>query len=405
MSANLTEMKTLVEKRNNVITQAREIVEKAKTENRGLTTEEAANHAAAMDEAASIKTTLDAEARQAEAERQQEEFRTVTKPIFQTSDNASSHVEARSNVLASDEYRSAYAEYLRTGDRGPLAEYRAITGADPVAPTQLFGSVIEKLTAGSIIRPRANVQNFDSNIEIPVETTPGTAVWLAEGDTVAGDEPALEAKSLKAHKLGKLIPVPNEVVADEKIDLTNYLASAIARAHQNAEEQEFAIGTLATRPNGVVTGASVGVTAASATALTAAELLAFRRSLKTQYRPGAVIMGHEDVITAIEQLQSTVAQTQVPVFQPAVAFGQPDRLLGIEFISNPWMANTLEAGNKVLVYGNLQNYMIADRSQLVIDRSTDFKFDVDQTVYRAIKRTDAVLPIAESFVAFQMAAL
>ena len=389
---NKVEVKELIEERLNTLTEARSIVDKAHEEKRGLTAEESANHAKAMQHVADLKSRIDAEVSQSKIEDEQRSLEDELNEASRKPINVSEERGTLNPTLNSDEYRTAFDKYLRTGDPNYVSEYRdefrAIGSTDPVAPVAVFNQVIEKVSRGSIIRNLATVLTILSDTDFPVEQGPGTSTWLAERDLAAGTEPTLQRLALKAHKLGRLIKVPNEVVADEQINLTQYLANAIARTNSDLEEQAFVGGNGTTRPTGFIVDATQGAVSTEAS-LASADLLNLRRSLATQYRANAVMMASDGFIGFVEGLRVDTPLAEVPIFQPGTTFGQDDRILGVRLVTNPWMFSST---GPVLAYGDFSAYYIVDRAQsMVIKRSAERFFDSDETAYLGLQRVDGAL--------------
>lgn len=114
------------------------------------------------------------------------------------------------------------------------------------------------------------------------------------------------------------------------------------------------------QPTGLFTanGGTVGVTAASATAVTTDEVISLIYALKAPYRKNAKFLMNDATVSALRKLKDSNGQY---LWQPSLQAGQPDRLLGYEIYTSPY-APTLAAGALSIAFGDFQSYWIADRT-------------------------------------------
>ena len=97
--------------------------------------------------------------------------------------------------------------------------------------------------------------------------------------------------SIGAYKLATMIKVSEELISDSVFNLEQYIAKEFGRRIGSKEEEAFFIGDGTGKPTGIFNatgGAGVGITAASATALTIDEIMDLFYSLKAPYRKNAV---------------------------------------------------------------------------------------------------------------------
>ena len=127
------------------------------------------------------------------------------------------------------------------------------------------------------------------------------------------------------------------------------------------------LGTIeikAMKDHGYPVEVAVGVTAASATAITADELISLVYSLKAPYRSKAKFLMNDATVAAIRKLKDL---NGVYVWQPALTAGEPDRLLGYPLYTSPKVP-TMAAGARVIAFGDFSCYWIADRAGRTIKR-------------------------------------
>ena len=114
------------------------------------------------------------------------------------------------------------------------------------------------------------------------------------------------------------------------------------------------------RPTGLLHttgGAEVGVTAASATAITMEEVIDLFFSLKAPYRKNATFVVNDATVKAIRKLKDGQGQY---LWQPSITQGTPDTILNRPVVTSQYMP-IAAAGEKTILFGDLSYYWIADR--------------------------------------------
>ena len=151
---------------------------------------------------------------------------------------------------------------------------------------------MQSLGKKRIVREHAYVfQTNSGSHKIPVVTTKGTASWIDEEGAIPEGDDAFGQQTIGAHKVGTIIKVSEELLNDAAFDLEGYFSAEFARRIGNKEEDAFFNGDGASKPLGILAddgGADIGVTAASATAITAEEIISLFYSLEAPYRENAI---------------------------------------------------------------------------------------------------------------------
>ena len=304
---------------------------------------------------------------------------------------------------ASNGYKQIFVDYLRG-----IADNRAIRNAlqegtnsegGYLVPEEFENRVIDKLTQMNVIRQYAHVIRTSSNHKIPVEASVGVATWIAEEGQYQGTDPAFGQVTLDAYKVGQMIKVSDELLEDVAFDLEGYLADALAKAIATAEEAAFCTGNGSGKPTGIFTanGGSVGVTTAAADEITADEIINLVYSLAKPYRDNARFYLNDATIKEIRKLKDGNSQY---IWQPGLQEGQPDRLLGypVETTAAP----TISAGAYVIAFGDLDNYWIADRTDMDIRRLNELYAENGQVGFRGSRRVDGKVVMADGIKLLQM---
>ena len=237
---------------------------------------------------------------------------------------------------ASDEYRDNFWHMVR--DR--YAHYSVFNalqvGTDTeggyLVPDEYERTLVQALQEENKLRSLCKVIHTSSgDRKIPLVASHGTASWVDEEGQIPESDDSFGQISLGAHKVASIIKVSEELLKDSVFDVESYIATEFARRVGDAEEAAFINGDGAGKPIGLLhstNGAAAGVTAASATAFTADELIDLVYSLKAPYRKHALFLFNDQTLKAIRKLKDGNGQF---LWQPGLQAGQPNTLLGYRY--------------------------------------------------------------------------
>ena len=139
-------------------------------------------------------------------------------------------------------------------------------------------------------------------------------------------------------------------------------------------------------------GAETGITAASATAVTADELIDLYYSLKSPYRRNAVWTLNDSTVKAIRKLKDGNGQY---LWQPGITAGAPDMILGRPVRTSAYMP-AIAAGAKTIAFGDFSYYWIADRQGRSFKRLNELFAATGQVGFLASQRVDGKLVLPEA---------
>ena len=302
---------------------------------------------------------------------------------------------------ASDEYKNAFWNVTRHKDRlTPEMKNALQVGTDSeggyLVPDEFEKSLIAGLKLANVIRANAHVFTTSSGShKIPVVASNGTAAWLEEEGAFTPSDDSFGQVQLDAHKVGTLIKVSEELLADSAFDLESYIRAEFVRRIGDKEEEAFLVGNGTNKPTGILNatgGGQVGVTAASASTITADELIDLYYSLKAPYRKNAVWVLNDSTMKIIRKLKDGSGQY---LWQPALKDGEANTILGRPYFTSPY-APAVAAGAKSVLFGDLNYYWIGDREGITFRRLNELYAGNGQVGFLASKRLDGktVLPEA-----------
>ena len=301
---------------------------------------------------------------------------------------------------ATDEYRQNFWNMMRSKTPMPTVMNALQIGTDSeggyLVPDEYERTLVEALEEENVFRQLAKVIRTSSgDRKIPVMATKGTASWIDEEGAYLESDDSFGQVSIGAYKVGTMIKVSEELLNDSVFDLEAYISREFARRIGAKEEEAFFTGDGSGKPLGVLAatgGAETGVTAASATAITADELIDLFYSLKAPYRRNAVWVLNDSTIKAIRKLKDNQGQY---LWQPSLTAGAPDLLLGKPVRTSAYMP-AIAADAKTVAFGDFSYYWIADRQGRSFKRLNELYAATGQVGFLASQRVDGKLVLPEA---------
>ena len=308
--------------------------------------------------------------------------------------------EKEKSGRASDEYKGSFWNAMRVKAPMPSVLNALQEGTDSeggyLVPDEFERTLVEALEEENVFRTLAHVIRTSSgDRKIPVVASKGSASWVDEEGAYQESDDAFSQVSIGAYKLGTMIKVSEELLADSVFDLEAYISKEFARRIGAREEESFFNGDGKGKPLGILAaagGAEVGVTAASATAITADEVIDLFYSLKAPYRKNAVWLLNDATVKQIRKLKDTTGQY---LWQPSLVAGTPDTILGRPVKTSAFMP-TAAAGAKTIAFGDFKYYWIADRQGRTFKKLSELYAANGQVGFMGTQRVDGKLVLPEA---------
>ena len=369
----------LHEKRGRLVTQAREALEEIKKntdESRAAELE--ARHDAIMADFDKLDATIKREEKVADAERRAEEARAKMRPI-------PSDGEARGQDQGnSPEYRMVFAKVICGMQDDLTAEERAVlrhgvtkfesraqtagttTAGGFTVPTELATFIDRAMKAWGPMYNEdiTTVMTTASGNPMKIPTVDDTSVTAtahteatALGDT-GGKDVTFGQKSLDAFTFDTdFVRWSWELSMDSIFAMEQLLGELLGERLARIANVQLTTGTGSSAPNGIVTASALGKTAASATAITADEIIDLLHSVDPAYRqsPKARFMFNDSTLAAIRKLKD--GQGNYLWQMGDVTAGQPGTLLGYRYSVNQAM-DSIATAKKVVLFGDFGKYYV-----------------------------------------------
>ena len=315
------------------------------------------------------------------------------------------HTPEQKAGRASDEYKKAFWNQMRGRSsyeiRNALQVGELSEGGYTV-PDEFDKQLIEGLEDENIMRGLVHIIRTGSGEhKIPIVASHGTGSWVEEEQQIPESDDAFSQVTLTAHKFATMIRISRELLNDSAFDLAAYISHEFVRRAGAAEEQAILTGDGSHKPIGLLhdtLGAQVGVTTASATAITADELIDMQHSLKSGYRRKAVWIMNDATISAIRKLKDGQGQY---IWQPGIKEGAPDMLFNQRVLMSNYMP-LIATGKKVILYGDFSYYWLAEREGRTLERLNELYAVTDQVGFKMTERLDGRLILPEAVKCLQM---
>ena len=289
------QLKNMIERKNERITRAEEILKGAESEKRKLTDDEAAELAEIRDDVQKIKAALKINDELSAGDKQPKE---EAKPMGDNTDKPQD-TEAR-------ELR-AFDAYLR-GDK--VMQERAgeltLTDNGAVIPTSIANQIIKKVYDISPVLAKAQRYNAKGKLQLPYYDASAGGIKVAYQDEftpIASSNGKFTNIELSGYLAGALSKISNSLINNSQFDIVNFVVNQMAEDIARFIEKELLIGT----PEKVAGLSSLkhSVTAGAATALTADDVVKLKDSVKDVYQNNAVFIMSPATRTALRLLKGS----------------------------------------------------------------------------------------------------
>ena len=392
----------LREKRNKAWEAAKAFVETKRDKDGLLSEEDAATYAEMEQKVQNYSAEI---ARMEEMEAMEAELnKPVNTPITGKPMNGGKEPQKKTG-RASDEYKDAMLHAIRNNFRNirNVLSEGIDTDGGYLVPEEYDSRLIEGLEEENIFRRLGTTITTSGERKINIAGSKPAAAWIDEGEALNFGDAKFDQINLDAHKLHVAVKVTEELLYDNAFGLENYLIRAFSRALANAEEDAFLNGDGTGKPLGIFAeqgGGEIGVTAASATEITADEIINLVYALKRPYRKKAKFIMNDATIAALRKLKDENGQY---LWQPSLQAGEPDRLFGYEVMTSAYVP-VIEAGKPVIAFGDFSYYNIGDRGVRSFAELKELFAGNGMVGFVAKERVDGKLVLAEAVQILKMGA-
>jgi HK97 family phage major capsid protein len=376
-------IKSQMDARNNLIAQAREVLNSAEAEKRGLSAEENQKIARIEADIDSADTAIETARKLADREARASEAAASFTPSAPQAENNDAEI-LRS--IAMGETRGY--EFAR--------ESRTLVPSANTVGQSFFDQVFEIAQLVGPMLTTSEVFNTTSgeNLVIPTVTATSTAGSVAAAGTIGTSNPTFASITLGAEKYAALVSVSSELVSDAGFNISSYIAQQLGTS-LGLQANSVLTAKLSNAAGSVVTG--------TATAATYENLVDLVYGIADGARvlPGLGFYMSKTGIAAARKMKDGSGAF---IFTDSAVPGQPATLLGYPIYENPNVAAVGSAAKSVL-FGHLPSFKVRVAGGVRVDQSADFAFNTDTVTYRGVIRLDGGLTHASHIGYFKGASI
>jgi HK97 family phage major capsid protein len=255
-----------------------------------------------------------------------------------------------------------------------VESFRAMSLTDSaggyLVPFQLDPTVIIT-SAGSRndIRSRARQVVATGDVWNGVSSGAVSWSWDAEGAEVSDDTTTFAQPAVTVHKAAGFVPISIEAMQDEA-NVAQEVGRLLAFGKDTLEATAFATGTGSGQPFGIVTalaGSASEINAAADDTFAIADVRSVYNALPARYRSNAAWLANNSIYTLIRAFDTSGGGG----FWANLNGDRPEQLLGRDVLEAEGMDGTVTTSgavsNFILVFGDFQNYVIADRIGMTVE--------------------------------------
>lgn len=291
------QLKYMVERKNDRITRAEEILKGAETEKRELTDDEAAELAEIRDDVQKIKAALKINDELSDDKQPKEE----PKPMTDNGNDGGNPQDSEARELR------AFEAYLR-GDK--LMQERTgeltLTDNGAVIPTSIANQIVKKVYDVAPVLQKSQKYNVKGKLQLPYYDASNGGIKVAyanEFTPLASSNGTFKSIELSGYLAGALSKISNSLINNSQFDIVSFVVNQMGEDIARWIEKELFIGT--SEKVAGLSGITNTTTAAAATAITADEIVKLKDSIKDVYQANAVWIMSNKTRTALRLLKGT----------------------------------------------------------------------------------------------------
>lgn len=366
---------------------AEQILDTAILENRELTSNEEVEFETRKNEAKELDSLV---------QHSQERRARIQRETSRYSSSDDSSFEWRSflrgdNVKLDVAYGDAVARRVARDTTRPERRDLVTTSGLASVPTSVLNEIVLRLVTESAVlqaSPRALNTASGETIKVPTFTSYGTASFISEGSAFAENDPNASSVEMKAHKVGRLLQVSDELIMDTGFDIERFLSEelgvSVGQAIASAIDGTN-IGT-STVQGAFSTATSVGVTGTAASgAPTIGEIFSLYYSVNPRYQQNGSWLMNPATLQHLSTQNDTQGRS---LLLPSLSENTPTTLLGRPVYTSTQVASYGSAVSSVIFGDISRGYYVRFAGGLKVVSSRDFALNTGLVTYRVEARVD-----------------
>lgn len=334
--------KELTEKKNDLITRAEEVLNKAKEDCRELTEDEAMELAEIRDDIKKIKETLELKGFF--------DKEGGNKPMEEPKEKVEIEKEIETTRALEEREEKAFENYIRGVVTNERDANMTLTDNGAVIPTTIANRIIKKVYDICPILERSTKYNVKGKLDLPYydESTQAiTVAWATEFVELESNVGKLDSIELTGYLAGALTLISRSLINNSQVDVVAFVVDRMAYDIARFIENVLLNGGGSVEG---LTGVTNITTAASSTAITADELIKVQGSVKDVFQENAIWIMNPATRDAIRSLKDGMGRY---LLQDDISLPFGKSLLGKPIYVSDNMP-TMAAGKVAVYYGDMR---------------------------------------------------
>ncbi len=283
-------------------------------------------------------------------------------------------VMAASQYVGDNQHKSAFNEYLRSGEQKSLnsLERKALSASSNsdggyLVTSQLSGKITKLLQEKSIIRQLASIETISSDsLDILEDLTDLGAGWVSEvqkrEDTAT---PEVSKRKILVHELYAQPKATQKLIDDANIDIEKWLTSKLVDVFAAKENESFINGDGIGKPRGILSyeaGDSWGQIQQIISdngSINSDVLYKLYHSLHEDYAHNAAFIMSRSALSEIRMLKDK--STGRYLWNPSISEGMASSLLGVPVYASSHVPEMGKGAIPVIFADLASGYKIVDR--------------------------------------------
>lgn len=334
--------KELTEKKNDLITRAEEVLNKAKEDCRELTEDEAMELAEIRDDIKKIKETLELKGFF--------DKEGGDRPMEEPKEKVEIEKEIEATRALEEREEKAFENYIRGVVTNERDANMTLTDNGAVIPTTIANRIIKKVYDICPILERSTKYNVKGKLELPYydESTQAiTVAWSTEFVELESNVGKLDSIELSGYLAGALTLISRSLINNSQVDVVAFVVDRMAYDIARFIENVLLNGGGSVEG---LTGVTNITTAASSTAITADELIKTQGSVKDVFQENAIWIMNPATRDAIRSLKDGMGRY---LLQDDISLPFGKSLLGKPIYVSDNMP-TMASGKVAVYYGDMR---------------------------------------------------
>ena len=317
--------KELEEKREELVTEMEELLNKAKAETRAMNDDEVSRYEEIKKEIRNIDVTLEAEAE-----------------VNKVGDKKPAKEERTLDEIINEELRCILENRATAMNTGTNLE------GGFVVNSELVKEIIKELKDRSDVYKFFNATTIKGDTKIPKKTSSGTANWVdenSEQDPTASI-PKLTLVELKQHRLYRESAITQQMLNSQEIDLKSFIIDDIVESMIDAVVAAIFTGTGTKQPTGLLSGITKKLSLEARGTITFDDMKKCKAKLKKAAWKKAKWFMHSDTLLVLDLIKDNQGRA---LLQPDLTEETGYKILGIPVEVTDAMPSIADTGAKCIV--------------------------------------------------------